>query len=147
MKKTIYIYIPIIIIIASIIMSLGYIVGYDEGKKIGYETGYNAGYFDAKEIYEPELEKLSKQYEELTLKNLASNPDYYYAEAYIISQDEGPDDMIVVAWCVNYSEAQCFLTYEPDYLDEDYPYLLTMYSNGTEDILDDEVAVIWRSIT
>ena len=145
MKKAICI--PIIfIIIATIIMSLGYICGYDASKKIGYETGYNAGYFDAKEIYEPELEKLSKQYEELTLKNLTSNPDYYYAEAYIISQDEGPDDMIVVAWCVNYSEAQCFLTYEPDYLDEDYPYLLTMYSNGTEDILDDEIVVIWQAI-
>ena len=80
------------------------------------------------------------------LKNLASNPDYYYTEAYIIGQDEGPDGMIVVAWCVNYSEAQCFLTYEPDYLDEDYPYLLTMYSNGTEDILDDEIVVIWQAI-
>ena len=147
MKKTIYIYIPIIIIIASIIMSLGYIVGYDGGKKIGYDTGYSAGYFDTKEIYESEIEKLSKQYEGLALKNITSNPDYYCAEAYIISQDEGLDDMIVVAWCVNYSEAQCFLTYEPDYLDEDYPYLLTMYNNGTEDILDDEVAVIWRSIT
>ena len=105
MKKTIYIYIPIIIIIASIIMSLGYIVGYDEGKKIGYDTGYSAGYFDTKEIYEPEIENLSKQYEELALKNITSNPDYYYAEAYIISQDKGLDDMIVVAWCVNYSEA------------------------------------------
>lgn len=146
MKKAICI--PIIVtIIATIIMSLAYICGYDVSKKIGYETGYNAGYFDAKEIYEAEIEKLSKQYEELALKNLTSNPDYYYAEAYIMSQDKGPDGMIIVAWCVNYSEVQCFLTYEPNYLDEDYPYLLTMYSNGTEDILDDEVAVIWRSIT
>lgn len=146
MKKAICI--PIIVtIIATIIMSLAYICGYDVSKKIGYETGYNAGYFDAKEIYEFEIEKLSKQYEELALKNLTSNPDYYYAEAYIMNQDEGPDDMIIVTWCVNYSEVQCFLTYEPDYLDEDYTYLLTMYSNGTEDVLDDKVVVIWRSIT
>ena len=147
MKKAIYIPIVIIIIIETIIMSLGYICGYDAGKKTGHEVGYSVGYFDAKEMYEHEFENLSNQYEELALKNLSSNPDYYYIEAYIIGQDEGPDGMIVVAWCVNYSEVQCFLTYEADYLDEDYPYLLTMYSNGTEDILDDEVAVIWRSIT
>lgn len=147
MKKAIYIPIVIIIIIETIIISLGYICGYDTGKKTGHELGYSVGYFDAKEMYEHEFEELSKQYEELALKNLPSNPDYYYTEAYIIYQDESPDGMIVVAWCVNYSGTQCFLTYEPDYLDEDYTYLLTMYSNGTEDILDDEVAVIWRSIT
>ena len=75
MKKAICI--PIIfIIVATIIMSLGYICAYDASKKIGYETGYNAGYFDAKEIYEPELEKLSKQYEELAKKENRSASNF-----------------------------------------------------------------------
>ena len=112
----------------------------------GKEIGYHEGYSEAQCVYEPELEKLTKQYEKLALKDSTSNPEFYYGEAYIISQDEMPDGMISVSWCVNYSGVQCFITYEPDYLDEDYPYLLTMYSNGTKDMLDDEVAVIWQAI-
>lgn len=107
---------------------------------------YIAGQQEAKFSYESELEKLSLQYNELNLKGTTSNPDFYYGEAYIISQDEMPNGMISVSWCVNYSEIQCFITYEPDYLDEEYPYLLTMYSNGTKNTLDDEVAVIWQAI-
>lgn len=117
-------------------------LGVDYGKEVGHEQGY----IEAKSIYEPELKKLTKQYEELALKDLTSNPEFYYAEAYIINQIKTPDNMIEVIWCVNYSESQCFLTYEPDYLSQEYPYLLTMYSNGTKDTLDDEVVVIWQAI-
>ena len=113
---------------------------------LGLDYGKWVGYNEAQSVYEPEIAKLSKQYEELALKDLTSNPEFYYGEAYIINQEKMPDGMIIVCWCVNYSESQCFITYEPDYLDEDYPYLLTMYSNGTKDTLDDEVAVIWQGI-
>ena len=129
------------IILVAIICIIGLFCNYC-GKKVGYHEGY----FEAQSVYEPELKKLTKQYEELALKDLTSNPEFYYAEAYILNQEEGPDDMINISWCVNYSEVQCFITYELDYMDEDYPYLLTMYSNGTEDTLDDEVVVIWQAI-
>lgn len=134
----------IISIILAVVIVAGFFgyLGLDYGK----QTGYEQGYLEAKNVYEPELEKLTKQYEELALKDVTSNPEFYYGEAYIISQDEMPDGMISVSWRVNYSEVQCFITYEPDYMDEGYPYLLTMYSNGTKDTLDDEVVVIWQAI-
>lgn len=134
----------IISIILAVVIIAGFFgyLGLDYGK----QTGYEQGYLEAESTYEPELEKLTKQYEALVLKDTASNPEFYYGEAYIISQDEMPDGTINVCWCVNYSETQCFITYEPDYLDEEYPYLLTMYSNGTKDTLDDEVVVIWQAI-
>lgn len=112
----------------------------------GLAVGHEVGYDQAENFYWVEFEKLTKQYEELALNDSTTNPEFYYGEAYIISQDEMPDGMISVSWCVNYSEAQCFITYEPDYLNEEYPYLLTMYSNGTKDTLDDEVVVIWQAI-
>lgn len=134
----------IITIVLTVVIIAGFFgyLGLDYGK----QTGYEQGYLEAQNTYEPELEKLTKQYEALATKDLTSNPEFYYAEAYILNQEEGSDDMISVSWCVNYSGVQCFITYEPDYLDEDYPYLLTMYSNGTKDMLDDEVAVIWQAI-
>lgn len=109
-------------------------------------TVYIAGYQEAKLIYEPELEKAVHQYEELNLKGTASNPDFYYGEAYIINQEKTVNDVVVVSWQVNYSDTHCYLTYLSDYLNEDYPYLLTIYSNKTEDVLDDEIAVIWQAI-
>ena len=133
------------IITAIMVIIIAVFFGY-LGINYGEEIGSERGYLEAESYYKPELEKLSKQYEELALKDVTSNPEFYYAEAYILNQEEGPDEMISVSWCVNYSEVQCFITYEPDYLDEEYPYLLTMYSNGTEDILDDEIAVIWQAI-
>lgn len=133
--------------IITVLISIAFIIGsYALGINYGEQAGYQEGYFEAESHYEPELEKLSNQYEELVLKSVASNPEFYYGEAYIISQDKMPDGMVNVTWCVNYSEVQCFVTYEPDYLDEEYPYLLTMYSNGTKDTLDDEVVVIWQAI-
>ena len=107
---------------------------------------YAAGYQDAKFIYESELEKSIHQYEELNLKGLTSNPDFYYGEAYIISQEKTEDDVVVVSWRVNYSETQCYLTHLFDYLDEDYTYLLTIYNNKTKDVSDDEIVVIWQAI-
>lgn len=136
MKKII----GVVVVLALII---GAILG---GMTLGENKGYEEGYLNAKNEYEPELEKLIRQYEELVLKDSVSNPEFYYGEAYILNQEEMPDGMICVTWCVNYSEVQCFITYEIDYLDEDYPYLLTMYSNGTKDTLDDEVVVIWKAI-
>lgn len=136
MKKIIMALVAIVFIISSLTICINY----------GKEAGYQDGYFEAESHCKPELEKLTKQYEELALKDLTSNPEFYYGEAYIISQDEMPDGMISVSWCVNYSEVQCFITYEPDYLNEECLYLLTMYSNGTKDTLDDEVAVIWQAI-
>lgn len=134
----------IITIVLAVIIIAGFFgyLGLDYGKQAGYEQGY----LEAQNTYEPELEKLTKQYEALVLRDTTSNPEFYYGEAYIISQDEMPDGMISVSWCVNYSEVECFITYEPDYLNEEYPYLLTMYSNGTKDTLDDEVVVIWQAI-
>ena len=112
----------------------------------GLVAGHEVGYNKAENFYWVEFEKLTKQYEELALKDSTTNPEFYYGEAYIVSQDKMPDGMVSVSWCVNYSETQCFITYELDYLNEDYPYLLTMYSNGTKDVLDDEVVVIWQAI-
>lgn len=134
----------IIAIVLTVVVIAGFFgcLGLDYGKQAGYEQGY----LEAQNTYEPELEKLTKQYEALALKDITSNPEFYYGEAYIVSQDEMSDGMISVSWCVNYSEVQCFITYEPEYLDEEYPYLLTMYSNGTKDTLDDEVVVIWQAI-
>lgn len=136
MKKIIGVVVVLALIIGAILGSMA----------LGENKGYEEGYLNAKNEYEPELEKLIQQYEELVLKDSVSNPEFYYGEAYILSQEEMPDGMICVTWCVNYSEVQCFITYEIDYLDEDYPYLLTMYSNGTKDTLDDEVVVIWKAI-
>lgn len=107
---------------------------------------YIAGYQEAKLIYESELEKAVHQYEELNMKGTASNPDFYYGEAYILNQEKIINDVIVITWRVNYSLNQCFLTYSPNYLDEDCPYLLTIDSNKTKDVSDDEIAVIWQGI-
>jgi hypothetical protein len=109
-------------------------------------TVYIAGYQEAKLIYESELEKAVHQYEELNMKGTASNPDFYYGEAYILNQEKIINDVIVITWRVNYSLNHCFLTYSSDYLDEDCPYLLTIDSNKTKDISDDEIAVIWQGI-
>lgn len=133
--------ISIVLAVVIVACFFGYL-GLNHGKQTGYEQGYT----EAQNIYEPELEKLNKQYEELILNGTTSNPEYYYGEAYILNQEKMPDGLVSVSWCVNYSEVQCFITYEKDFLDAETPYMLTMYSNGTQDTLDDQVVVIWQAI-
>lgn len=108
--------------------------------------GYDMGYKEAKLMYETELEKSICQYEELNLKETAFNSDFYYGEADIVSQEEMINGLIEVTWRINYSLNQCFITYSPNYLDENHAYLLTIYNNKTKDISDDEIAVIWQNI-
>lgn len=118
----------------------------DEAYEEGFNNGFDAAYDEAENSYIEEIEKLTQQYEDLLTKNLTSNPEFYYAEAYIISQEDAEDETVCVTWEVGYSEVQAFVTYENGYLEEDVPYLLTMYSNGTDDILDDEIVIIWGVI-
>lgn len=114
---------------------------YQEAYIKGHEAGYNMAY--AENI--KEITNLQAQVEQL-INNTVRDECFYFAEAYIMSQDLMEDGSYCVCWNVNYSEAQVFLTYTDKPLEEDVPYLLTMFNMGTKDVLDDEVAVIWAAV-
>lgn len=143
----------ICIIIAIILVVTFFFIGRSNGKKKGEELGYmngieqgfSNGFNEAKLAYEAELDRITEQYEALLTKDAISS-EFYYAEAYILKQTETTDNFIEVIWCIDEGGSQCFITYESEPLDESTPFLLTMYTNGTEDILDDKVVVIWKGL-
>lgn len=114
---------------------------YQDAYAEGYEAGYNVSY----EENIKEINSLQAQVDQLI--NSTVHDDYFYfAEAYIMSQDIMEDGSYCVCWNANYSEVQVFLTYTDEPLEEEAPYLLTMLNMGTEDTLDDEVAVVWTTV-
>lgn len=114
---------------------------YQEAYIKGHEAGYNVACNEKSK----EINDLQAQIEQLI--NCTIYDDcFYFAEAFIMSQEKMPDDSYCVCWNVNYSNVQVFLTYIDKPLEEDVPYLLTMFNMGTKDVLDDEVAVIWAAV-
>lgn len=114
-------------------------------EKTIYQDAYAEGYNVAYDESVKEINNLQAQIDQLI--NSTVHDDYFYfAEAYIMSQDLMEEGTYCVCWSVNYSEVQVFLTYTAEPLKEDAPYLLTMLNMGTEDTLDDEVAVIWTTV-
>jgi hypothetical protein len=81
-----------------------------------------------------------------TQKTEIKIPDYYYQGAELLEQIQLYDGTYQVQFCVYGAPGPIYLWTNESAIDEDGVFLLTMKSNGTTNLLDDEVVVVWKSV-
>ena len=70
--------------------------------------------------------------------------DFYHEEAELVHQAKNDDETYRTSFAAHSSGYVYVINSDKEY--EDVPYLLTMKSNGTTDLKDDEIVVVWRCV-
>ena len=104
---------------------------------------FNVGYNTATKEAEQKISIVENEFDDKIAQLITNRSDYYYAEASIIKQVETAGGNWVVYWNIG---NDVFVYESCEELSENYQYLLTMYTNYSSNINDDEIVVIWRTV-
>ena len=95
-----------------------------------------------------EFDEYKAKYETVSVVNKIEMdiPDYYYQEAELIKATQIDNGTWNIEFCAYGQAGPIFIWNCDNAIDEDGVFLLTMKSNGTMNLLDDKIVVVWKSV-